>query len=169
MSEEEKDFDNHELIESKAPIPTTSEIYEVLEIKDTGECLFHKAFRESDVDPQLFSGILIAVKDLAREIGLLEIEDITMRSLKEEKSKLRYYFEPGFGCLTVLSADREASKVQIRKLLRKLHKVFLGKYFLKIRDMWDGNISIFEKFDRDVENLLTEAKIPPVPVVTIDF
>jgi len=169
MPEEESDLANDVDYETKAIKPAKSGIYEILEIKDTGECLYHKAFRESKIDPQLFSGILIAVKDLAREIGLLEIEDISMRSLKKEKAKLRYFFEPGPGCLTVISADRKVNKVEIREYLLKLHKIFLGKHFLRIIDKWNGNISIFEKFDIDIENLFKEGKIPPVPVVTLDF
>ena len=167
MSEEETDFHNHELIEIQATEPHESGIYEVLEIKDTGECLFHKAFQASEVDPQIFSGILIAVKDLAREIGLLEIEDITMRSLKDERSKIRYFFEPGLGCLGVVAADKNVNKTKVRKILQDLHKIFLGKHFQKIA--WSGNISLFEKFDQDVEFLLTERKIPPVPAISFDF
>ncbi len=169
MPEEDSEFANNELNETKAIKPSKTGIYEILEIKNTGECLYHKAFRESEVDPQLFSGILIAVKDLAREIGLLEIEDISMRSLKKEKDKLRYFFEPGPGCLTVVSADRNVNKVEIREYLLKLHKIFLGKYFQRIIENWNGNISIFEKFDIDIENIFKEGKIPPIPVVTLDF
>ncbi|MFQ6123260.1 MAG: hypothetical protein ACE5R6_01455 [Candidatus Heimdallarchaeota archaeon] len=169
MSKEESDFSNNEIHEPKATKPTITGIYEILEIKDTGECLYHKAFRESEVDPQLFSGILVAVKDLAREIGMLEIEDISMRSLKKEKAKLRYFFEPGPGCLTVISADRNVNKAEIREYLLKLHKIFLGKHFQRVIDNWNGNISIFEKFDIDIENILKESKIPPIPIVTLDF
>lgn len=169
MPEEESNFSNDENNETKAIKQSKSGIYEILEIKNTGECLYHKAFRESEVDPQLFSGILIAVKDLAREIGLLEIEDISMRSLKKEKAKLRYFFEPGTGCLTVVSADRKVNKAEIREYLLKLHKIFLGKHFQRVIDNWNGNISIFEKFDIDIENIFKEGKIPPIPIVTLDF
>ena len=69
MSEEETPVYDPKLPEITTIEPHTSGIYEILEIKDTGECLFHKAFQKSEVDPQIFSGILIAVKDLAREIA----------------------------------------------------------------------------------------------------
>jgi len=167
MSEEEPPVYDPKLPEITTIEPHTSGIYEILEIKDTGECLFHKAFQKSEVDPQIFSGILIAVKDLAREIGLLEIEDITMRSLKDERSKIRYFFEPGFGCLGVVAADKKINKTKIRKILEDLHKIFLGKHFQKIE--WSGNISPFEKFDQDVDYLLKERKIPPVPAISFDF
>ncbi|MFX0204546.1 MAG: hypothetical protein ACFFDT_01060 [Candidatus Hodarchaeota archaeon] len=169
MPDEESDFANNDLNDTKAIKPAKAGIYEILQIKDTGECLYHKAFRDSEIDPQLFSGILIAVKDLAREIGLLEIEDISMRSLKKEKAKVRYFFEPGPGCLTVISADREVNKAEIREYLIKFHKIFLGKHFQRIIDNWNGNISIFEKFDIDIENLFNEGKIPPIPLVALDF
>ena len=167
MSEEETEQYNRETRIIKAKVPQKSGIYEILEIKDTGECLYHKAFQKSEVDPQIFSGILIAVKDLAREIGLLEIEDITMRSLKDERSKIRYFFEPGFGCLGVVAADKKVNKVKVRNLLLALHKIFIGKHYQKVE--WSGNVSLFEIFEQDVKNLLKEKKIPPVPAVAIDF
>lgn len=167
MSEEESPVYDPKLPESTTIEPHPSGIYEILEIKDTGECLFHKAFQKSEVDPQIFSGILIAVKDLAREIGLLEIEDITMRSLKDERSKIRYFFEPGFGCLGVVAADKKVNKTKVRKILEDLHKIFQGKHYQKIE--WNGNVSLFEIFDQDVEFLLKERKIPPVPAISIEF
>ena len=169
MTEEHTVFHESDLLNFDIDVTSDSGIHEILEIKETGECLYHKAFQKSDVDPQLFASILIALKDLTREIGMFEIEDITMRSLKAERSMVRYYFEQGQGCLSVVSADKKVNKAKTRKYLQKLHKIFVGKHFQKHGDQWDGNVSKFENFGEDVDQTLKEHMIPPVPAFTFKF
>ncbi|HUY01211.1 MAG TPA: hypothetical protein VMV49_16745 [Candidatus Deferrimicrobium sp.] len=119
--------------------------------KDAGICIFHKVFEGKEIDPQLFSGFLSGIYTFSEEIS--ESGGIETLELKE----VRILYGVVSDLIFILSITKDEDVDIIRKKISDISKVFHEKYSDLLQN-WDGNIGIFEPFNRNLNQIMEKMR-----------
>jgi hypothetical protein len=121
----------------------------------TGELIFHKTY-EDIFDVKLTSSFLSAifsfVKQTLKTEKLSEIEVGPFRFIFEiEKIELEEL-------MFAIFADRTDNLVELRNQLREVTKQFLNKFELHSLTDFDGEISKFFEFEKNIDDIMEQSK-----------
>jgi len=117
-------------------------------LSEAGIVLFHRKYDEN-LDDQLFGSLLSALNSFAEEVvkdGLSNFELQNKRFTFLKKSNLIFI-------------ANSSKKIKEKKVLEELEEIvekFFHLYPPQILDNWDNDISIFKKFENEIEDSLEE-------------
>ncbi|MBD3255012.1 MAG: hypothetical protein GF383_07955 [Candidatus Lokiarchaeota archaeon] len=126
----------------------------------TGELIFYKTY-EDFFDIKLTSSFLGAIFSFVKEtlkteklseieVGpfrfIFEIENINSENLKSEE------------LMFALFADRTDNLVELRNQLKEVKKQFLDKFHVDSLTKFDGEISKFQNFEDNIDNIMEQSK-----------
>lgn len=123
-------------------------IYGVWIIHKDGKCLLFREYEGLNINEQLFSGFLVAILAFSKEISnrqlkSINLEDLTLFYKNLEDSKLIF----------VIAVDSKERESEIREKIDRIEEAFLRKY-REILSEWNGEISIFNEFEPELDSLL---------------
>ena len=117
-------------------------------ISEGGIVLYHRVFDEK-VDDQLFGGLMSALNSFAEELvheGLSNFE-------LEQK---RFTFTKRNGLLFIANSSKKVKDKKVMEELSNIIKRFFELYPKEIFDNWEGDISIFLDFEKEIEDSLED-------------
>ena len=122
---------------------------------NTGELIFYKAY-EDIFDVKLTSSFLSAIFSFVKEtLKTSEISEI-------EVGVFRFIFEieriKTDELLFALFSDRTDNLVELRNQLMEIKDQFLEKYDSSLIEKFDGEVSKFSEFEKNIENVLEKSK-----------
>jgi len=122
---------------------------------NTGELIFHKTY-EDVFNVQLTSSFLSAIFSFVKQtLRTSEISEI-------EVGVFRFIFEiervASDELLFALFSDRTDNLVELRNQLMEIKDQFLEKYDITLLEKFDGEISRFSEFEKNIENILEKSK-----------
>ncbi len=133
-------------------------ITKIFVIAQGGKLCYSKNFvKQAASDDDLISGFLSAFSDFAQEITAGEI-----KSFKFKKYNYIYEYDTETQSMFVAVVDIEDIENEVREKVELLKNEFLKRYKSDLID-WNGNITIFKKFDEFVENHII---LPPKVLIT---
>ncbi len=115
-------------------------------ITDGGISCFTRVFNKN-LNEQLFAALLSALNIFAEEVtqgGLtnFEIQNNRFTIMKEK------------GFIFVSKSSKKIKENKVNEELEKVKKKFFDKYKEIVLNDWDGDISIFEDFEKSIANTL---------------
>lgn len=128
--------------------------------KDDSICIFHQKFHGKTIDRDLFSGFLSGMYSFSEEVT--ETGGIEIMELKDMSLLYGIFSDLIF----IFAVTKDEDVDYLRKKIKDISKIFIDKYDDLLED-WNGEVSIFEPFERDL-NLILE-KIRPVNFVEVAF
>ena len=128
-------------------MPVIDEFYVIAE---SGLCYYSKS-REKEVDSALFTGFLTALNSLSQEITSEGMSSLVLQNRKYTISKIE-------GLLFIARTDVKMKDGVVRKELEEMQQIFLSKFSpSKLRESWDGNVTIFEDLDPQFDKFFLES------------
>jgi len=125
--------------------------------RQSGVGIFEQTFKNEDaeetdvltcdVDPLVIQGYLYAVSHLSTEITSQNIEFIQLQTLR-----FYYHFSPNF--IFIIVVRKGTSTNQIKNFLETLQKRFEEKYFPQVEHGFNGDITVFRSFAKEIEEEL---------------
>lgn len=123
-------------------------------INSDGLCFFHKSVGEDNkqeevkkkiqIEEQLFSGLLSGILSFTSEVTSDSIEKIEMKEGK-------FLFFTKKNLIFIIKSKLNTSDNKIKKKIDQLKELFIEK-FEKELDEFDGNISSFQIFEKDLDD-----------------
>ncbi len=117
-------------------------------LTDTGVVLYHRSF-DSLLSEQLFGGLMSALNTFAETIvegGLSSFE----------LSNKRFNLLKRYGLFFVSNCDKKFKEKKIIPELEKVAEKFTEKYPEDFFKHWDSDVSIFQKFESQIEDQLED-------------
>ena len=114
-----------------------------------GKSLIFRNYGDSEIDKDLLAGFLSAFSGFMKEISRSDIKSSSTEDFK-------YYYTVINSFMIVVCADLEDEDVQINSKINKIRAKFIERYGKIIEEdsMWDGNRTIFYKFERELDNII---------------
>ncbi|MFX0187798.1 MAG: ADP-ribosylation factor-like protein [Candidatus Hodarchaeota archaeon] len=114
-----------------------------------GKSLIFRNYGESEIDRDLLAGFLSAFSGFMKEISRSDIKSSSTEDFK-------YYYTVINSFMIVVCADLEDEDVKINSKINKIRAKFIEKYGKILEDdsSWDGNRTIFSKFERELDNII---------------
>ncbi|MFX0187244.1 MAG: hypothetical protein ACFE8A_05855 [Candidatus Hodarchaeota archaeon] len=120
-------------------------------LTQTGTVVFKRVFN-AKVDAQLFGGLMSALTIFANELTSGGLSNFELSSIKFTIFKSKDF-------LFVINTTKKYKEKQLQKELDKLAEKFFDKYPLNwFNSRWDGDITIFDDFEKDIEDVLQPIK-----------
>jgi hypothetical protein len=118
-------------------------------LDDSGIVLFHRVFDEK-LDTDLFGGLLSALNSFAEQLtaGGLSNFELAEKSFIILKKK-RFLF--------IANSSPKHSQKKVKQELKVLMQRFFQFYPEDVLNNWNGDTSIFYKFDKKIENSLEDS------------
>lgn len=124
-------------------------------MKTTGELIFYKTYEDIfniKLTSQFLSAIFAFVKETLKTRDLSEIE----------VSEFRFLFEieniESDDLMFALFADRTDNLVELRNQLKEITAQFLEKFDLNLISHFDGEISKFDGFEKNIEIIMEKSR-----------
>lgn len=115
-------------------------------ISDGGIVLYHRVFDEK-LDDQLFGGLMSALNSFAEE---LTNEGLSNFELQDKRYTLIRRND-------ILFVANSSSKIKTKRVIEELESIvsrFFELYSEEILTTWEGNVAIFNDFEKEIENSL---------------
>lgn len=116
-------------------------------ISPHGVCLFHAAFQPLPLDPDLFSGFILANLTFGRELGDQEITAITFKRLK-------IHVRDAGKFVVAAGVTGRVWRKHVNRFLEALAREFAARYGATLAG-WGGNCAEFASFRPFVTDLVT--------------
>jgi hypothetical protein len=114
-------------------------------INRAGICLLDRNYSGLEINKQLFSGFITAISSLASQFNR------TLDSISMSDMTIHYTME---GELVIaVAVDHDDNEEEIRRKLHDLISEFKSKFGEILAD-WDGNLSYFDPFTKDLDRIL---------------
>jgi hypothetical protein len=114
-------------------------------MSESGVVVYHRVFNES-IDEQLFGALMSALNSFAEELakgGLSSFELSNKRFTILKRDKFHF----------VATSDKKVKNKKLAQELQLISDKFFELYCL-VLDNWDGEISLFENFGKEIEDSL---------------
>ncbi len=121
-------------------------IHHVWLINRAGICLLDRDYTGFEVNKQLFTGFLTALSYLANQFNR-RLDSLNMGG------DMTIYYELQEQLIIAMAVDRDDNEAEIRRKLRDIEEEFKLK-FGDALDEWDGNLSYFDPFIKDLDRIL---------------
>ena len=115
-------------------------------ISEGGIVLYHRVFDEK-LDEQLFGGLMSALNSFAEE---LTNEGLSNFELKDKRYTLIRKND-------ILFVSNSSNKIKAKKVIEELETIverFFDLYSLELLATWEGDVSIFLDFEKEIEDSL---------------
>ncbi|MBY9020548.1 MAG: hypothetical protein KGD67_05780 [Candidatus Lokiarchaeota archaeon] len=114
-------------------------------------------FTQNEVDEGILSNFLSAFSDFAKEIKGGEVKALVFKEFN-----FIYSYSQEFKLIFVIVIDKDVLDEEVKSKAQLMKKEFIKRYKPHLIN-WSGNISIFEEFDKFVEDNIF---IPPKILIT---
>lgn len=117
-------------------------------VSEGGIVVFSRVY-EKTLDDQLFGALLTALNSFAKEIAMdglsnFELSDKRFTILK----KAQFIF--------IANSDKKIKPKRVLQELKNVMEKFFMVYTKDVIDNWDNDVSIFNNFDKQIEDSLDE-------------
>ncbi len=130
-------------------------------IHESGPCIFKREYGKNiEVDEQLISGFLMAVRTFAQETFLDGLQRIHLASGR----RLIYGYNREYGILAAAISEKDDHPKLVEKLLDTIVKMFVKKYKEHLKPL-NPSLNIYKGFKDDVDKLIL-SKIKPRDKIT---
>lgn len=109
-------------------------------------CIFDKKFTDSDIDPDLISGFLVAINSFGQEISNRSIQSIKFEDYQIAVEVSEFYY------LALAYRDGMPAKTT-KKLLSDIGDKF-DEQFCTHLECFSGNVDVFAEFDDPLEKIV---------------
>ncbi len=121
-------------------------IHHVWLMNRAGICLLDREYTDLEINKQLFSGFLTALSYLADQFHR-KIDSLNMGG------DMTIYYELEQNLIIAIAVDKDDNEKEIRRKIKQIKEEFNLKYNDILID-WDGNISDFDPFVKDLDRIL---------------
>ncbi|MHA1192590.1 MAG: hypothetical protein ACTSP9_09885 [Promethearchaeota archaeon] len=115
-------------------------------ISEGGIVLYHRVF-DGKFDEQLFGGLMSALNSFAEE---LTHEGLSNFELQDK----RYTFKRKNDILFVANSSKKIKGKRVNEELKSIINHFFDLYPKEILESWEGDVSIFLDFEKEIEDSL---------------
>ncbi len=122
-------------------------IHNLYIIKQNGICIFHEKYGSLEEDPQSIAGFLTAISMFSKSIIGEEIKSLST-------NRFKFVFKTDGKFLFVTFVDKNDKSSNTRQLLDNIKKLFHIRFPKAEADCKSGNLSPFEKFKFDLEDII---------------
>lgn len=129
-------------------------------IINEGLCLFSRQYGKKKLDSNLISGFLTAIRSFAKEM----LSDGEMNNLSIGEETLSFFTS---GNLIFVINHNNLKQTKLETLSNNLINKFIDMFDNALQ-YWDGEISVFSKFDNEVDYIMN-MKGKPVHTKMHDF
>ncbi|MGQ4832967.1 MAG: hypothetical protein ACP6IS_03580 [Candidatus Asgardarchaeia archaeon] len=130
-------------------------------IHESGVCIFKREYtKETEIDEQLISGFLMAVRNFAQQTFLDGLQRIQLASGRT----LVYGYNKDFGILAAALADRKDNPILAERIVNQIVDIFIKKYRSFLKPL-NPNVDLYEDFKKDLDNFIMK-KIRSRDVIT---
>ena len=120
-------------------------------LTQTGIVVFKRVFN-TKVNAQLFGGLMSALTTFANELTSGGLSNF-------ELSSTRFTILKSHDFLFIITSDKKYKEKRLKKELEKIAEKFFDKYPLDwFNSEWDDDITIFDDFEKDIEDELRANK-----------
>ncbi len=117
-------------------------------ISEGGLVVFSRVY-EKTLDDQLFGALLTALNSFAEEIAQDGISNFELSNMRFTILKRAHF-------IFIANSDKKFKSKKVLQELRIVMDIFFTVYSKETLDNWDGDISIFSNFERDIEDSLDD-------------
>lgn len=114
--------------------------------RQSAVCIFDKQFTDSNIDPDLISGFLVAINSFGQEISNRSIQSINFEDYQIAVEVAEHYY------LALAYRDGFPAR-SLKKLISDIGHKFESR-FADHLDTFCGNIDVFESFDTSLEEIV---------------
>lgn len=115
-------------------------------LADSGIVLFHRVFDES-INATLFGGMLSAINSFAEELTRGGLSNFELANKRFSLLKKENY-------LFIANASKKYNSKKVKQELEILMNKFLNLYPQEILDNWNGDVRLFDGFEKEIEESL---------------
>jgi len=123
-------------------------LQDVWVLSEGGVVLYHRVYDEK-VDDQLFGSLMSALNTFAEEISNNGLSNFELQNKRFTLLKRR-------GFLFIANSSKKVKEKKIIQELKSIVFRFFELYSDEILKNWDGDISIFSNFEKEIEDSLEE-------------
>jgi len=113
-----------------------------------GIVVFSRVYEET-LDEQLFGALLTALNSFAEQIAQEGLSNFELGDNRFTILKRSHF-------IFIANSDKKIKPRKVLQELRTVMDIFFTVYSKETIDNWDGDISIFSNFERDVEDSLDD-------------
>jgi hypothetical protein len=121
-------------------------IHHVWLINRAGICLLDRNYTGFGVNKQLFTGFLTALSYLAKQFNK-KLDSLNMGG------DMTIYYELEGDLIIAIAVDLDDNDQEIKRKINEIKNEFNRNYGNSLKD-WDGNISFFDPFLKDLDRIL---------------
>ena len=107
--------------------------------------LLFKITQDDSVQANLFGGLMNALSNFASNVAQSSLESIVLQNKK-------YIIFKKDSAMFVITASKKEKEKHVREELEHIVRLFFETYSEKEIKNWSGNMSLFEKFEKKLEN-----------------
>ena len=120
-------------------------LHDIWIMTDSGIVVFHKSY-EKAMDSQLFGMLMTALNCFAEELSKGGLSSF-------ELSDKRFCMTKQDTFLFVSSSDKKIKEKTVKKEMKYIIEKFFSHFPKTVLEHWDGDISIFEEFEKEIEKI----------------
>lgn len=113
-----------------------------------GIVVFSRVYEET-LDEQLFGALLTALNSFAEQIAQEGLSNFELGDNRFTILKRSHF-------IFIANSDKKIKPRKVLQELRTVMDIFFTVYSKETIDNWDGDISIFSNFERDIEDSLDD-------------
>jgi len=117
-------------------------------ISEGGLVVFSRVY-EKTLDDQLFGALLTALNSFAEEIAQDGLSNFELSNMRFTILKRAHF-------IFIANSDKKFKPKKVLQELRTVMDIFFTVYSKETLDNWDGDMSIFSNFERDIEDSLDD-------------
>ena len=117
-------------------------------ISEGGIVVFSRVYEET-LDEQLFGALLTALNSFAEQIAQEGLSNFELGDKRFTILKSAHF-------IFIANSDKKIKPKKVLQELRTVMDIFFTVYSKETIDNWDGDISIFSNFERDIEDSLDD-------------
>ena len=117
-------------------------------ISEGGIVVFSRVYEET-LDEQLFGALLTALNSFAEQIAQEGLSNFELGANRFTILKRSHF-------IFIANSDKKIKPRKVLQELRTVMDIFFTVYSKETIDNWDGDISIFSNFERDIEDSLDD-------------
>ena len=117
-------------------------------VSEAGIVVFSRVY-ENTLDDQLFGALLTALNSFAEEIAQDGLSNFEISNMRFTILKRAHF-------VFIANSDKKIKPKKVLQELRTVMNIFFTIYSKEIIDNWDNDISIFSRFEKDIEDSLDD-------------
>ncbi len=121
-------------------------------IHESGVCIFKREYtKETEIDEQLISGFLMAVRSFAQQTFLDGLQRVQLASGRT----LVYGYNKEYGILAAALADKKDNPLLVERIVNQIVDLFINKYRSFLKPL-NPNVDLYEDFKKDLDKFIVK-------------